>query len=670
MKKFTLLVTLLLAVSLLAGCAGTPVVYYTNCTCPVDSHEAVEVPTEAPAPAAEGALKTGLAVVANVGDSKSATAEEAGEGKYDVTMVGVLVDDNGVIRDCVIDGISASFQFDAKGALVSGIAAAPQTKNELGENYGMVAWGGAIAEWDEQAAALAKFAVGKTAEELKNGAIDETGKAPAGSDLATQATIYLGGYVSAIEKAVANAEHLGAQSGDTLKLATVSDYASSAAATAEAAGNAQLYSTVTAMTMNGDTITSCVIDAVQAKVEFDTTGTITSDVTAPVQTKNELGENYGMVAWGGAIAEWDAQAASFAAYITGKTPADVAGIAVDEKTAPTGADLSTSVTIKIGGFQELIAKAAGTETQSGALKTGMALVTGISDSKSATAEENGEGKYDVTMVAVLVDDNGVIQDCIIDGIAASVKFDAAGAITSDLTAAPQTKNELGENYGMVAWGGAIAEWDEQAAALAKFAVGKTVDELKNGAIDETGKAPAGSDLATQATIYLGGYVSAIEKAVSSAVHLGAQAGDKLRLAAVNGIDSSLSADAENAGNAQLDSTVTALTVKDGVITSCVIDAVQAKVVFDATGTITSPILDAVKTKNELGADYGMVAWGGAIAEWNQQAASFAGYVTGKTVADVMGIAVDEGTKPTEADLTSSVTIAIGGFQALIAKAAQ
>jgi len=389
-----------------------------------------------------------------------------------------------------------------------------------------------------------------------------------------------------------------------------------------------------------------------------------------VQTKNELGENYGMVAWGGAIAEWDAQAASFASYITGKTAAEVAGIAVDEKTAPTDADLTASVTIKIGGFQELIAKAAGAEAQSGALKTGLAVVANVGDSKSATADEAGEGKYDVTMVAVLVDDNGVIRDCVIDGISASVQFDAKGALVTDIAAAPQTKNELGENYGMVAWGGAIAEWDEQAAALASYAVGKTVEELRSGAIDETGKAPAGSDLATQATIYLGGYVSAIETAVANAQHLGAQTGDALRLAAVNGIDSSASAAAEAAGNAQLDSTVTALTLKDGVITSCAIDAVQAKVAFDQTGAITSAIDAPVKTKNQLGPDYGMVAWGGAIAEWNEQAASFAAYVTGKTVDEVMGIAVDAGTKPTEADLASSVTIAVGGFQALIAKAAQ
>ena len=366
MKKFTLIVTLLLAVSLLAGCAGTPVVYYTDCTCPVDSHVTVEAPaateaapveTEAAAPAVEGALKTGLYISTGISDSKSATAEENGEGKYDVTMVAVLVDDNGIIRDCIIDGIAASVKFDASGVLTSDLTAAPQTKNELGKNYGMVAWGGAIAEWDEQAAALASFAVGKTVEELKSGAIDETGKAPAGTDLASQATIYLGGYVSAIEKAVANAQHLGAQSGDELKLAAVNAIDSSASAEAEKAGNAQLDSTVTALTVKDGVITSCAIDAVQAKVAFDATGAITSDVSSAVKTKNELGPDYGMVAWAGAIAEWNEQAASFAAYVTGKTADEVEGIAVDESTHPTDADLASSVTIAIGGFQALIQKA-------------------------------------------------------------------------------------------------------------------------------------------------------------------------------------------------------------------------------------------------------------------------------------------------------------------------
>ena len=355
MKKFSSFLALALIFSLLAGCAGTPVIY--NCTCPPSEGGSVETPAPQ-APAAEGALKTGLYLSAGIGDSKSAVGEEAGEGKYDITVTAVLVDDNGVIQACTIDSIAASVKFDATGAVVSDLAAPVLTKNELGADYGMVAWGGAIAEWDEQAAALASYAVGKTVEELRNGAVDESGKAPEGSDLASSATMYLGGYVSAIEAAVANATHLGAQAGDELKLAVLADTGDSKGATTEKAGTAQLNVDVTALTLKDGVITSCTIDSVQAKVAFDTTGTITTDLTAPVLTKNELGEDYGMVAWGGAIAEWDAQAASFAAYVTGKTPAEVAGIAVDEKTAPTDADLTSSVTIAIGGFQALIAKAA------------------------------------------------------------------------------------------------------------------------------------------------------------------------------------------------------------------------------------------------------------------------------------------------------------------------
>ncbi len=299
----------------------------------------------------------------------------------------------------------------------------------------------------------------------------------------------------------------------------------------------------------------------------------------------------------------------------------------------------------------------------GALKTGLAIVSDISGSNA------GEGKYDITMVAVLVDDDGVIQDCVIDGISTSVTFDTSGKITSDLTATPKTKNELGADYGMVAWGKAIAEWNEQAASFAKYVKGKTVDEVKGIATDSSTK-PTEPDLTSSVTIAIGGFQAIIEKAVANAKHLGAMGGDTLKLASTASISGSTDASADKNGTTQLEVTTTALTMKDSVITSCFIDSVQAKVNFDASGAVKSDLGAEIKTKNELGADYGMVAWGNAIAEWNEQAASFAKYVRGKTVAEVKGIAVDSSTKPTESDLASSVTIAIGGFQALIEKAAK
>ena len=360
MKKLAIILTLAMLISLLAGCAGTPVIYYTDCTCPVGSHTETpneEVPsTEAPV-LAEGAVKTGLAIITSVGKSTSATADAEGVADYDVTIAAVNVDENGVITSCYLDSIGASVKFGADGVITSDVTASVLTKNELGDNYGMKAYGGATYEWYEQAQALANYAVGKTVEELRAGAVNEAGKA-ADADLASTATIYLGGYVAAIEAAVANAQNLGAQAGDVLKVAVLCGLTDSKSADAEKAGNAQLNVDAAAITMNGETITSCFIDSVQAKVAFGTDGVITSDVAAAVQTKNQLGEGYGMKAWGGATYEWNEQAANFAAYVTGKTAAEVAGIAIDETTKPTDADLSASVTISIGGFLALIAKAA------------------------------------------------------------------------------------------------------------------------------------------------------------------------------------------------------------------------------------------------------------------------------------------------------------------------
>lgn len=346
-QKLAFFLTLTLMICMIAGCAGTPVVYYSNCTCPTGGHT---TPTPSNPPA-EGAVKTGLAVITSVADSKNAT-----HANYDVTLVAVTVDDKGVIDSCVIDSIGTKVTFDATGTITADLNAAIKSKNELGDSYGMVNYGGAKYEWYQQAAALADYAKGKTVAQLKNGAIDETGKAPAGSDLASTATIYLGGYVSAIEAAVNSAKHLGAQAGDTLKLAAISSISDSVSATADKGGTAQLNVDVTALTVKNDTITSCYIDSVQAKVAFNATGTITSDLTAPIQTKNQLGDSYGMVAWGGAKYEWYQQAENFAAYVTGKTAAQVAGIAVTQG-KPSDADLSASVTIAIGGFQALIAKA-------------------------------------------------------------------------------------------------------------------------------------------------------------------------------------------------------------------------------------------------------------------------------------------------------------------------
>lgn len=342
-KKPAALLALAMAASLLTGCAGKPAAVTPVTTETTEATEATAAP-----------VKTGLYIGADLRESQSADGE-GGKAKFEVTMVAVTVSDDGVIESCVIDSLPATVEFDAEGVITTDLTAEVLTKNELGEDYGMKAYGGAQYEWNEQAAALARYAEGKTVEQLKTGAVDETGYAK-DADLASIATIYLGSYVDGIEAAVNNARHLGAQSGDRLTLASLNALSGTDAADED--GTAQMDCQITAVTMNGDVISSCYIDSIQPKVTFDAKGEITSDLTAEVLTKNELGESYGMKAYGGAQCEWNEQAASFAAYVTGKTAAEVEGIAVTEAGKAEDADLASTVTISIGSFLDLIAKAA------------------------------------------------------------------------------------------------------------------------------------------------------------------------------------------------------------------------------------------------------------------------------------------------------------------------
>ena len=197
MKKLTIFICLTLCLSLLAGCAGTTVVY-TDCTCDGQhiSTEATETTV-----AVEGSVKTGLAVVASV-TTTDAAAEAAGKVAYDVSLVAVLVDDEGVIVDCVIDSLGTEVTFDAAGVITGGVAAEVLTKNELGFDYNMELYtgGAAVGEWFEQAASFCAYVTGKTPAEVANIAIDES-TVPTEVDLVTSVTIKIGGFQALIAKA-------------------------------------------------------------------------------------------------------------------------------------------------------------------------------------------------------------------------------------------------------------------------------------------------------------------------------------------------------------------------------------------------------------------------------------------------------------------------------------
>lgn len=298
-----------------------------------------------PAIAEEAApVKTGLSFTTDLSKSKD------GQSQANISITAVTVDENGVITQCIIDVIQGKIKFDETGKLATDKATEFQSKQELKDGYGMRKASSISAEWNEQANAFAAYCVGKTAEQLQGIALNEQGQAV---DIVASCTLAANDFLPGVLDAVAKAEHRGAKAGDVLKLTQVSTMTKSKDATESADGQAQVYTHVGVFTLNGDVITSAYIDAVQATVKFSAQGKITSDLTAPVLTKNELKDGYGMKAISPIGKEWYEQAAAFCAFITGKTLNEAIAIAVN----PSETDVASSCTIGTDDFLKLIVKA-------------------------------------------------------------------------------------------------------------------------------------------------------------------------------------------------------------------------------------------------------------------------------------------------------------------------
>ena len=125
-----------------------------------------------------------------------------------------------------------------------------------------------------------------------------------------------------------------------------------------------------------------------------------------------------------------------------------------------------------------------------------------------------------------------------------------------------------------------------------------------------------------------------------------------------------SKDFEDGANGKVDAQAYAAGVtvdKDGKVVKCSIDAMQSVFNFNEEEILTGPET-VFKTKNEIGDDYGMRKASPIGKEWNEQAAAFAEYCIGKTAAEIENIAVSDDGKATDADLASSVSVPVKGYQ--------
>ena len=300
-------------------------------------------------------VKTGIAIVSSY-TTADATADAAGNAQVDSTVAAVTVDESGKIVACKIDVAQNKVPVNADGTFDTSLTF--KYKQELGTDYGMTPASAIGKEWYEQADAFAAYVVGKTAAEVE--AIGVTGdhNAPDVADLAASCTMNVVDIKAAIVEACNNAQDLGASADDTLGLGLSTEMSSSKLPTADEAGLVQTDTTYAAVTYDKDgKITSTVLNCTQAKMDVTAEGVVTARGDSIVP-KQEQGDDYGMRAASAIGKEWNEQADAFAAYLTGKTAAEVSAIGVTgDHNAPDVADLSASCTMNVLGFIDAVGRA-------------------------------------------------------------------------------------------------------------------------------------------------------------------------------------------------------------------------------------------------------------------------------------------------------------------------
>ena len=273
-----------------------------------------------------------------------------------------------------------------------------------------------------------------------------------------------------------------------------------------------------------------------------------------------------------------------------------------------------------------------------ALKFGSAVYVSNLATTDATEDKDGSGKVDITVAAVTVDAEGKIVACKLDTASNTVNFTFDGKAVANEEF--KTKYEMGADYNMVAYGGAVKEWYEQADAFAALVAGKTVDEVKALVAEEN----KGNDEVVNAgcTIMINEFVAAIEKAVNAAVESDVTAADTLKIGVATE-QTTEDATEDKDGSNKVATTVFAAAVDaEGKVVAASSDCVEVTFTFDMNGASTFDTTKEVLSKKEQGADYGMVAYAGAAKEWFEQAAAFDAACEGKTAAEIAGFVAEDG----------------------------
>lgn len=296
---------------------------------------------------------------------------------------------------------------------------------------------------------------------------------------------------------------------------------------------------------------------------------------------------------------------------------------------------------------------------------GAGVAYSVTKVTNATSEANGGAAVSTTAAAVLVDDAGKIVKCAIDTTdKGQPTWDNTGSIVAITEFA--TKYEQGFDYHMVQFGGGkvTKEWFEQVDAFCSAVVGKTIDEVK-AMVAENGT-PSGDIVTAGCTIGVSDFVVALEKAVANATPSNATANATVKVGIATSTDKVKNATSEADGGMELNSTVVATALDaDGKVIAAKADCTQAKFTVTSAGECAS---QEIASKYEKGADYNMVAWGGAAKEWFEQADAFSAQLIGKNATEIASLVASNG-QGNDAVISAGCTIYVTDLVKAAIKAA-
>ena len=314
--------------------------------------------------------------------------------------------------------------------------------------------------------------------------------------------------------------------------------------------------------------------------------------------------------------------------------------------------------------------------QSKDARFGMGVYSYYSSADDANEDKNGSVTALHTAAAVLIDKNGKVIDIDLDCAECTGAYTKEGrALTAEKLL---TKSELDDNYGMAKYGtdrngdGKVLEWEDQVEALEEMIKGKTLNEIKALVAGSYGTEDV---VNAGCTIAIADFVKAIETAFTNAKAAPGNA-DETELGIVSVQSSQKDATADANGTCDITTYIAAaIRDEDDKVTAMQIDCAEASIKFDINGKAVTSISDTIKTKNELGADYGMAKYGtdrngdGKTLEWYEQAEAFANACIGKTAAEIAGLIGIEGYAPLDVQ-NAGCTIYISDIVKAAVKAAE